>query len=363
MPPTENHDMEFPAEGSKAIRFMLFIALVLFLVIAVKMVAYIVTILVVSVVLTMLALPVMQYFQRRGAGHVLSVVIVTIIAFLLILLLVGLTALGFGVLVRDLPMYQAELTQKLSVFAAQLTGYGFNAESVLSSVNLQSILVTVLSWMGSLGDTLLYLFFIGITTFFMLLEAPRISERAKALFPARSVQLDRVSKMSRYMIDFMVVRTETNLVHGVLFGGALAIMGVHAALLWGVLTFVLSYIPYIGLIIAAIPAIFFAWLQFGVWGVVAVVALVCILNLVVENPVFSYFASRTFEMPALIVILSVIFWGWLLGMAGLLFSVPISLMVLIFIQSSDELSWVNAVLGVDHLFQDEESAKEEVHPG
>ncbi len=59
-------------------------------------------------------------------------------------------------------------------------------------------------------------------------------------------------------------------------------MGVHAAVLWGILTFMLSYIPYIGLIIAAIPAIFFAWLQFGIWGAVAVIALVCILNLVIE---------------------------------------------------------------------------------
>lgn len=128
-------------------------------------------------------------------------------------------------------------------------------------------------------------------------------------------------------------------------------MGVHSALLWGILTFILSYIPYIGLIIAAIPAIFFAWLQFGLWGAVAVIGIVCALNLVVENPVFSYFASRKFEIPALVVILSVIIWGWLLGIAGMVFAVPISLMVLILIQMSDDLRWINTVLGVDHLFE------------
>ncbi len=122
--------------------------------------------------------------------------------------------------------------------------------------------------------------------------------------------------MSGFVIDFIVVRTETNLVHGLLFGGILAIMGVHAAILWGILTFILGYIPYFGLVIAAIPAIFFAWLQFGFWGAVAVIALVCILNLIVENPVFSWLAARKFEIPALVVILSVIFWGWLLGIAG-----------------------------------------------
>jgi predicted PurR-regulated permease PerM len=129
-------------------------------------------------------------------------------------------------------------------------------------------------------------------------------------------------------------------------------MGVHAAILWGILTFIFGYIPYIGLVIAAVPAIFFAWLQYGTWGAVAVIAVVCVLNLIVENPVFSYFASRKFEMPAIIVLLSVIFWGWLLGITGMLFAIPITLMVLIVFQCSDDLRWINELLGVSHLFEE-----------
>ncbi len=345
--------MEFPAEGSKLVRYMIFVAFLFIVVIGLKMLAYMVTILVVSIVLTMLALPAVNLLRKKGLPDILSVTILTVIAILLILALVGLTALSFGVLVRDLPLYQADLNGKLSGMSAILSGYGFNPGSALESINLEAIIGIVLSSFTSLADALLYVFFIAVTTFFMLLEAPRISARANTLFASRSEQFARISRMSKYMIDFMVVRTETNLVHGVLFGGVLALMGVHAALLWGILTFVLAYIPYIGLIIAAIPAIFFAWLQFGIWGAVAVVALVCALNLIVENPVFSYFASRTFEIPALVVIISVIFWGWVLGIAGLVFAVPITLMVLIVLQSSDELSWINTVFGVDHLFTDE----------
>jgi AI-2 transport protein TqsA len=112
----------------------------------------------------------------------------------------------------------------------------------------------------------------------------------------------------------------------------------------------LCYIPFIGLIIAAIPAIFFAWLQFGIWGAVAVIAIVCALNLVVENPVVSYFAAKKFRVPALLVIVSTMFWTWVLGFVGLVFGIPITLMVLIVIQCSDELRWLNTVIGVDNLF-------------
>ena len=97
---------------------------------------------------------------------------------------------------------------------------------------------------------------------------------------------------------------------------------------------------------------FFAWLQFGIPGAVAVIVAVCVLNLIVENPVYSYLAARKFDMPALIVILSVIFWGWLLGLVGMLFAVPMTLFVLLVLQMSEDFRWINAILGVNHLFEE-----------
>ena len=236
---------------------------------------------------------------------------------------------------------------------AFLDHHGIEAGSLLpSSLNLNAVMEMVMSSALGIGDTLLYVFFIAVTTLFLLLEAPHLTARAEKLLINEPEKLRQMAGMSRYVIDFMIVRTETNLVHGLLFWGILSLMGVHAAVLWGILTFILGYIPYLGLVIAAVPAIFFAYLQFGVWGAGAVVAVVCVLNLIVENPVFSYLASRRFEIPAIIVILSVIFWGWLLGLPGMLFSVPITLMALILIQGSDELRWVNVLLGVSHLFEE-----------
>ena len=198
----------------------------------------------------------------------------------------------------------------------------------LSSINLQTIVDIFLPSILSLSDLIMYIFFIGVTTFFLLMELPHLEARIRRYLNTDPEKFSEVSRLSRFMVDFIVVRTETNLIHGILFGGGLWIMGVHAAVLWGILTFLLCYIPFIGLIIAAIPAIFFAWIQFGVWGAVAVIALVCVLNLVVENPVVSYLAARKFRVPALLVIVSTLFWAWVLGFVGLVFGIPITLMVL-----------------------------------
>jgi len=351
--------MFLPEENSSIYRYIFIVAFLFIAVIGMKMTAYIINILVISLILTMLALPTMMHLRKRGLPDIISVSLITAVALIFIFILGALTVFSFSTLVADLPYYQAELNQRLSEITGFLSNYGFSGDLLsASSLDLQSMARMAVSSLMGIGDLLLYLFFIGVTTFFMLLETPHIIERGKALMGSRSEKFSHVSQMSRYMIEFVIVRTEANLVHGALFGGVLWIMGVHAALLWGILTFVLAYIPYIGLILAAIPAIFFAWLQFGWWGAVAVIALVCILNLIVENPVFSYFASRKFEIPALLVIISVIFWGWVLGIAGMVFAVPITLIILIAIQCVDELSWINKLLGVDRIFGEDTGTSE-----
>jgi predicted PurR-regulated permease PerM len=334
-------------------RSLLLIALLFIICIAIKMTAYIVNILIISCILTLLAVPAMNLLKKRGMSHGAAVTVVTAATALCILVLILLTVFSFHVLMADLPLYQAELNTRVDEITSFLNNQGVDAGLLLpSSFNLDAIVEMAMSSALSIGDTLLYVFFIVVTTIFMLLEAPHGTDRIQKILCDEPEKLRQMSSMSRYVIDFIIVRTEANLIHGLLFGGILSLMGVHAAMLWGILTFILGYIPYLGLVIAAVPAIFFAYLQFGIWGAVAVIAVVCVLNLVVENPVFSYLASRRFEIPAIVVILSVIFWGWLLGLTGMLFSVPITLMALILIQSSDELRWVNVLLGVSHLFED-----------
>ncbi len=343
-----------PGDWSGSARVLVLAGFLFLVIIGIRFTAYVFTIIIVSLILTLIAYPALEWLKRRGVPDLLSVILLTLLAIAAVLVLIGISVYSFGVLISDLPGYQAELDVKLAGISGMVKNTGIPVDILSSIPDLSSIVGTIVSFTMTLSDLILYLFFIAVTTFFMMLEAPRFPERLARLPAFSTEKIARLSRMSRFMIDFVVVRTETNLVHGILFGGILYAMGVHAALLWGVLTFVLSFIPYIGLIIAAIPAIFFAWLQFGVWGAVAVIAVVCVLNLVVENPVFSYFASRKLEIPALLVILSVIFWGWLLGIAGMVFAVPLTLLVLILVQCSDDLEWVNVLLGVDHLFGQEE---------
>ena len=336
-------------------RVLLCLALFVIIILGVKMTGSVITIVLVALVLALLLYPLTRWLQERGLPYPAAVGAVTLLATLCIGLFVYLTVASLNVIITDLPQYQNDLALRLADISLFLGSYGISTGNLVSSApDLSSVIPALLSSLVNLGTDLMDLFFIAVTTFFLLLEAPPMIARAGGMLKDQPEKCRKLSRMSGFVVDFMVVRTETNLIHGMLFGGSLALMGVHAAILWGILTFVLGYIPYFGLILAAIPAIFFAWLQFGIWGAVAVIAIVCVLNLVVENPVFSWLAARKFEIPALVVIFSVIFWGWLLGLAGMLFSVPFTLMVVTLFSFSDELAWVNSLLGLDVLFEEKE---------
>ncbi len=352
-----------PAHVSRTERILLFTALVFIIIIAVKMTAYVITIFLMSLFIALLVLPFQYWLKKKGLSDLHAVLVITIVATLVVLGILLLTILSFNTLISDLPQYQAELNVRLQDISAILSSLGFSSNSSWATeINLANILSMGLVGIMNIFDGLMFLCFVGLTTFFMLIEASNITGRLEQRFGKDSDTMLQLSRMTGYVSDFIVVRTETNFIHGVLFGGFLGVMGVHGAIFWGVLTFILGYIPYFGLIIAAVPAIFFAWIQFGIPGALAVIAAVCVLNLVVENPVYSYLAARKFEIPALIAILSVIFWGWLLGLVGMLFSIPITLIVLLIFQMCDELRWINEVLGVSHLFDDTKCKKSDQPP-
>ena len=345
---------------SRVERGLLIIALVFIIIIAVKTVSFIVTLFLMSIILTMLTLPAMIWLKNKGLSDFQAALIITLAAILIVLGFVFFTMLSFNSLVADLPQYQSELDTRLHDGTVLLSSYGISLTTEGSSaIKIGDIIGFGVTGIVSAAEAAEFIFFVGVTTFFMLLEVPHLVSRMEGWVGLNSKVVRQLNLMIGYVIDFIVVRTETNFIHGFLFGGFLGIMGVHGAILWGVLTFLLGYIPYFGLIIAAIPAVFFAWLQFGIPGALGVLAAVAVLNLFVENPIYSFLAARKFEMPALIVIISVIFWGWLLGLVGMLFSIPFTLLLLLVFELTDELRWINVALGVHHLFEDKKHRETE----
>ena len=167
-------------------------------------------------------------------------------------------------------------------------------------------------------------------------------------FAFGSVEAERrFGKIITEMRRYLVIKTLISLITGTFITLWLWILGVDFALLWGFCAFVLNYIPNLGSIIAAVPTTLLAVLQLG-FGYALLVALgYLVVNVALGNFVEPLWMGRRLGLSALVVLLSLVFWGWVWGPVGMLLSVPLTMVVKIMLENSEDLKWVAVLLGDD----------------
>jgi predicted PurR-regulated permease PerM len=140
------------------------------------------------------------------------------------------------------------------------------------------------------------------------------------------------------------MKTAISAATGLLIGAWVAILGLDFALTWGVLAFLLNFIPSIGSIIAAVPAVLLALVQLGVAKAILVAAAFVVVNVVLGNVVEPQLMGRTLGMSTLVIFLSLVFWGWLWGPVGMFLSVPLTMILKIGMENSRDLKQVAIML-------------------
>jgi len=132
---------------------------------------------------------------------------------------------------------------------------------------------------------------------------------------------------------------------GIAIGIWLWLLEIDYALLWALLAFLLNYVPNIGSIIAAIPAVLLALIQFGMGASLITALGYAVVNLVIGSFIEPKFMGRGLGLSTLVVFLSLVFWGWVLGPIGMLLSVPLTMILKIALQSNDDTRWIAIILG------------------
>jgi AI-2 transport protein TqsA len=126
----------------------------------------------------------------------------------------------------------------------------------------------------------------------------------------------------------------------------LFLLGVDFPLLWGVLTFFLSYVPYVGLVVAVAPAVLRALVEFGPGRGILVIAGVVLVNVLAENVLSPTLMGRGLNLAPTIVFLSFICWAWLLGGPGAFLVLPLTLFVAIMLETFPETRWIASLMGL-----------------
>jgi predicted PurR-regulated permease PerM len=161
--------------------------------------------------------------------------------------------------------------------------------------------------------------------------------------PERS--LSTIEKFSQDAKRYLVIKTLISAAVGLVIWLWLLILGVDYPVLWGTLSFLLNYVPNIGAIIAALHVALLALVQLGVGSALLTVLGFVIVHIVVGNIIEPKVMGKGLSLSTLVVFLSMVFWGWVLGPIGMILSVPMTILVKIALESYEETRGLAIMLG------------------
>ncbi len=187
-------------------------------------------------------------------------------------------------------------------------------------------------------------FVVLVLTIFMLSEARMFGRRLEAVSMARGPDLAKMVAATRDIQRFLAIKTAVSLVTGVLAGFLCWAAGLDFYLLWGILAFALNYIPVIGSLIAGIPPIILALLTAGMPSAVLVAGGYLLINNFLGSFIEPMLVGRRFGISTLVVVLSVLFWGWVWGPLGMLLAVPLTMVLKVILDNSEEYRWIGVAI-------------------
>jgi len=197
-------------------------------------------------------------------------------------------------------------------------------------------------------------FIVMILTVFMLTEARMFGRRFQAICDARGPNFQRMLSATRDIQRYLGIKTLVSLGTGVLAGLLCWAAGLDFFLLWGIIAFAMNYIPVVGSIIAGVPPTMLALLVSGLPNGVAVAGGYALINLLLGNFVEPMLMGRRFGLSTLVVVLSVLFWGWLWGPIGMLLAVPLTMMLKVVLDNSDEFRWIAVAISKEQRMAEEQ---------
>jgi len=187
-------------------------------------------------------------------------------------------------------------------------------------------------------------FIVLVLTIFMLSEARMFGRRLEAISLARGPDLARMVAATRDIQRFLAIKTAVSLVTGFLAGFLCWAAGLDFYLLWGILAFALNYIPVIGSLVAGVPPMILALLTAGIPNAVLVAGGYLLINNFLGGFIEPMLVGRRFGISTLVVVLSVLFWGWVWGPLGMLLGVPLTMVLKVILDSSDEFRWIGVAI-------------------
>jgi AI-2 transport protein TqsA len=287
--------------------------------------------------LAIIAAPGVSWLTRKRVPSPVAILLVVIVM-LSVLTVVG-VVLGRSVnlFVEAIPPYQLRIDGLVDSIPSSLERFDIDIdESEISEIfSPGSIMGWVATGLKGLAALLKNAFMISLIVVFMLVEAAWVPTKLRVAYGEDSGTVQQVSHAATQIQRYLALKTIISLATGVFIAVWTAVVGLDFFLVWGLLAFLLNFIPTIGSLIAAVPAVLLALVQLGPGAAIAIGIGFLIVNVTFGNIIEPNVMGRTLGLSTLVVFLSLVFWGWVLGPVGMLLSVPLTMIIKIILESRE----------------------------
>jgi AI-2 transport protein TqsA len=328
-------------------RFLVSAAAFMIILYGIYLAQSVVALLLLSVFLALIGTPPVLWLERKRVPSFAAVMIVMAGMITLLLIIGGVLGVSLSTFSDALPVYQKRLHEQLLTLKVFLAGKGFviTEKALFEYLNPGSVMSLTAGFLTGMGSALSNIMLILLTVTFILLEASSFPHKLRSVLGDPKRVFPQYTKFIDDIRRYMVIKTIISLIGGGLIGLWLFILGVDYPILWGFLAFMLHYVPNLGIIMAAIPAVLLAFLQLGIGPAALVAAGYLAVGFALGNVVEPRLMGRKLGLSTLVVFLSLIFWGSLLGPIGVVLCIPLTMSLKFAFESSKDSLWIATLLG------------------
>ncbi len=299
-----------------------------------------------ALVLALLFSPIYAWLRRRRIPTPLALVIMLVGLTVLFATIAGIMGVSIARFSGDIGSYTSKLNGQLDSIQSLTSNLGVSRDDLQKALDPRALTEAIGSILGGVADFLSNLFLILIIVLFLLAEGPALMNRLRASTGEDHPQVARLTLFGRSVVRQLGLRAIVNLVTGTGVTILLLVLRVDFPLMWGILAFFLSFIPWIGLPLAVAPAVVLALAEHGLTSALLVIAGVIGINVLAENALSPMLMGRGLSISPTILFIGFIFWAWLLGGPGAFLAAPLTIFLILMLGSFPETQWLANVMGV-----------------
>lgn len=300
-----------------------------------------------AVFLAIIGTPPVLWLERKRIPYVIAVLLV-VAGMATVLVVIGvLVGTSLNRFYTDLPSYQALLQRRISSLQAFLAANGITiTDSLLfHQIDPEAVKRLTAGMLRGLGSALFELVMMLVTVTFIFLEASSFPVKLRAILGDPQKEFHSFMKFVYDIQHYMNTKTAISLIEGILVGVWLSILGVDFPIIWGFLVFLLHYVPNVGSFIAAVPPILLAFIEFGIGRAAEAAGGYIAVEFILGNVLEPMLMGRTLGLSTVVVIVSLIFWGSLLGISGVVLCIPLTMTLKFVCENNKNTRWIAVLLG------------------